>query len=143
MTDQLLVERIRSSYRQGVPNGYANGWAEDRFESALKSRLPAYTVSNCTSFDYAACNTYEIDVLDDPRRYCATLKISFIADCYVLYLGLLKRISASNAQLHFEPSAEAIHDLLKGNGFSVLTGEQLGQPVPDVTLALSTNPTVE
>jgi len=80
MTDQPLVERIRSSYRQGVPNGYANGWAEDRFESALKSRLPAYTVSNCTSFDYAACNTYEIDVLDDPRRQCC-------ARCYACPFG--------------------------------------------------------
>jgi len=139
---RFWVDKIRVSYRSTIPDGYALGWSEDRYLAALKKRLPDYQIDNFTSFDYAVCNTYELNVQAELRSYIATLKISFIVDCYVLYIGHLKRISASDAQTHFAPIAKSIHQLLDGGGFQEIQTEVLDVVVPGVTLNLAPQATI-
>jgi len=64
----------------------------------------------------------------------ATLKISFIVDCYLLYIGDRRRISESDAEEDFEPAAISIHHLLSGNGFEELHDEQFNEIVNGVSL---------
>ena len=82
-----LRDRVRAAFIKGQPNGWLSGWATDRHFSQFAQLVSPYMAVNVTSFDYAACNRFEVrtTVLPDGRYATLSVLLSFLADMYVLH----------------------------------------------------------
>ena len=81
------VERVEAAFAEGPPNGWLLGWDEKRFERDLRQLADSAPVFNATSFDYAFCNKYEVEIRETSGEvyWILTIRISYIVDAYTLH----------------------------------------------------------
>src|SRR5260221_12863009 len=87
MTLAELKGHLREQFATGVPNGSTLGWNHDRLQSELAAAVQPLKVENCTSFDYAFCNHFEVRVEGGHPRgfYELTIRISFVREFFCLH----------------------------------------------------------
>lgn len=104
-----LIERVRSAFAGGPPNGWMEGWALDRhFTEFVQVASPQKAV-NVTSFDYSFCNRFEARVngLVDRRYAVLSVLLSFIADVYTIHWTLYEGDGRVGRVIKAPPSADA------------------------------------
>ncbi len=81
------AEIVANRFRSGPPNGWLEGWEVNRFHAELLELSGKLTLANHTSFDYAFCNLYEVEVPGSTSDvlWVLTIRISFIVDAFSLH----------------------------------------------------------
>jgi hypothetical protein len=105
-----LVERVRSAFAGGPPNGWIEEWAMDRHFSEFVQVVSPQKASNVTSFDYSFCNRFEVQVegLGDRCYAVLTVLLSFIADVYTVHWTLYERGGRVGRVVEAPPSEDAV-----------------------------------
>jgi len=104
-----LIERVRSAFAYGPPNGWIEGWAITRHFSEFVQVVSPRSAFNITSFDYSFCNRFEVQVkgLDDRCHAVLTALLSFIADVYTTYWTLYEQGGRVGRVIEIPPSEDA------------------------------------
>ena len=142
-TDFDLIPRIQRVFADGPPNGWLLGWDENRGFVELKRVAYPWLVENCTSFDYAFCNWFDIAcrIDSDSNEYILGVFTSFIADYYQLFWTRLdrgrKRAEVVPEVVEMSGVHAAVVEWLHRRGFSSVPPEFDGRIVPGVELELS------
>lgn len=148
----LLIENIQKEFSDGCPNGSLLEWDLDRFFQPLQLLFSSSEVKNNTDFNYSYCNSLDIDLgksSDGKKVFVMSLKISFIANVYTVYITEYKSNKRRGKVIHIEecekyPSAIVkIRSFMKEQGFSEISDNDLGHYVENVDLELSERATVD
>jgi hypothetical protein len=145
MTLDELKRHLREQFATGVPNGWTRGWNHGRLQSELAAAVQPLKVENCTSFDYAFCNHFEVRVDGGHPRwlYELTIRISFVGDFFCLHWTRRQPASRKGGTVRSPGSAQAsmieqtVRELLERHGFREIPDEWLDEPVPVVRLELA------
>src|SRR5262245_13681389 len=90
-----LVDAIQLQFGEGPPNGWRLGWSAARLQCELAELVHPGRLQNCTSFDYAFCNHFEIrEGHAAEYYYVLTIRISFVQDLYCLHWTRYERTGA-------------------------------------------------
>lgn len=145
-----LIRDINNAYSTAIPNGFLLGWDENRFFTELKFLFSDLKVINTTDFNYSFCNTYEIDLGEKGNTsFILTLKISFIANAFVLYVTEYSKNLKYGKVLFQEESDEQleylnrVQNFMFEKGFIEPSNEDLDVIIQDVHLELADISTID
>jgi hypothetical protein len=148
--NSLLLEWIRTI--QGKRSSQAlsqakPSWDVSRFAESLKKYSKPYSITNYSTFDYSACNNYEVNVPitdshDKYPRLILSVRISFIIDAFCLHWTRYE--SNQRAQVLSETPKddatfveEKVRSFLISQGFMEVPDEWMDVHIPNVHLELS------
>lgn len=144
-----IVSKIREAFSQGVPNGFLLDWDRERFYSSLVREFKGCRVINDTDFNYSFCNTYELDGLGSSKEdYVITIKISFVADAYTVYVTKYwdsrrkGKVVPDELVPEIGCSVSDVKIFFKKMGFEEVDGEMMDVEIPDVQLELAETATI-
>ena len=146
MTLADLKRDLMRKFATGVPNGSLLGWNERRLESELTAAVRPLKMQNCTSFDYAFCNHFDVSFGGDGEHYdyVLTIRISFVCDFYGLNWTRYKRSgNKGGGPVRTPGTADArvlertVRELLAEHGFLEICDGWMDEPVPEVKLDLA------
>jgi hypothetical protein len=141
-----LKRHLQRQFSTAVPNGWLLGWNERRLESELAAAVRPLRIQNCTSFDHAFCNRFEVlaDGGDVRHDYVLSIRISNVCDLFCLHWMRYKRSGNKAGGMVDSPgTSEAsalerkIREMLERHGLQEIPDEWMDEPVPDVRLELA------
>ena len=146
MTLADLQQNLMRRFATGVPNGWLLGWNERRLQSELATAVRPLKMQNCTSFDYAFCNHFDVSFDGDGEYYdyVLTIRISFVCDFYCLHWTRHKRSGNKEGRPVRTPETpdarvleRRVRELLAEHGFLEIPDEWMDEPAPEVKLELA------
>jgi hypothetical protein len=82
-----LLNRIAESFAKGIPNGWLLNWDSNRFQRDFVDAVRPCSLKNRTSFDFARCNQYDVEIepQENGYAYVLTLRLSFVLPYFCLH----------------------------------------------------------
>ncbi|MCA9280080.1 MAG: hypothetical protein H6815_12470 [Phycisphaeraceae bacterium] len=143
LTIEAVVNDIRTQYRERPPNGWLLGWERERYLLLVQEACAPHAVVNATSFDYAFCNRYEVNLSEGDAGifYMLAVRLSFIAPVFSLhwtrYESQTKGSVVSSVPSDCSQLEEKLRKTLERAGLTGLPDEWFEQEVSGVELELS------
>ena len=148
--DGKVLESIKKAFSNGCPNGFLLGWDEKRFFERLSALLSGTKVINNTDFNYSYCNSFEVllDELEEKEHFVLTVKVSFVADFFCVYLTKYTRNKRNGEVVDVSQSEDfselfgKVESFFAGEGFRMLNDNEMNNVVDGVDLELAEDATV-
>lgn len=138
---QEIIRHIRSQFRDGQPNGWLLNWDESRLFTQVSIAAAPHEVLNCTTFDYAFCNWYEIPISTGHNDWILTIKLSFIVPAYCMYWTEHDTVTGGSvapiAPMGYQNLEDKVRFAAESAGLFELPSEWHDHEVQGVTLDLS------